>query len=105
MPAAAAKFAAPSQDAAVPVRARPAASRSAEPRPGCTPALAPRGVEVNFVRASIFNWQARHPAYDLVRDSFGWLTEVDLRRMRQMPPDSDLIGESFLWAGLFRRSP
>ena len=132
---------------------------------------AQRGVEVNLVRANIFDWQAPHPAYDLVydsgcfhhlpphrrisyrtllertlapggafglgcfaagamgstdpdealyragklsgglaytdgelRDSFGWMTEVDVRRMRQMPPDSDLFGESFLWAGLFRRS-
>ena len=40
---------------------------------------------------------------DDLRDIFGWLTEVELRRMRQMPPESDLFGESFLWAGLFRR--
>ncbi len=40
---------------------------------------------------------------DDLRDIFGWLTEVELRRMRQMPPESNLFGESFLWAGLFRR--
>ncbi|HEX6921006.1 MAG TPA: class I SAM-dependent methyltransferase [Actinomycetes bacterium] len=128
------------------------------------------GVEVDFVRASIFDWDVSEPAYDLVYDSgcfhhlpphrrisyrsllertlapggafglacfaagamgsedpddsfyragrlsgglaytdadlrstFGWLTEVELRRMRQMPPDSELFGEAFLWAGLFRR--
>jgi len=129
------------------------------------------GVEVNFVRASIFEWDLPDAPYDLVFDSgcfhhlpphrrisyrslleqslapgggfalscfaagsmgseapdasfyrdrrlsgglaytdddlrsiFGWLTEIDLRRMREMPPESDLFGESFLWTGLFRRS-
>jgi len=38
-----------------------------------------------------------------LRNIFGWLTEVELRRMREMPPESDVFGESFLWAGLFRR--
>lgn len=128
------------------------------------------GVDVNFVRANIFEWAGPDEAYDLVydsgcfhhlpphrrisyrsvieqtlapggafglacfasgamgseapdedfyregrlsgglaytdddlRDIFGWLTEVELRRMRQTPPKSDLFGESFLWAGLFRR--
>jgi hypothetical protein len=32
------------------------------------------------------------------------MTEIELRRMREMPPESDLFGESFLWTGLFRRS-
>lgn len=39
---------------------------------------------------------------DDLRDMFGWLTEVELRPMRQMPVESGLFGESFLWAGLFR---
>jgi len=128
------------------------------------------GVEVNFVRANIFDWDLPDAPYDLVFDSgcfhhlpphrrisyrslleqslaagggfglscfaagsmgsespdasfyrdrrlsgglgytdadlrriFGWLTEIDLRRMREMPPESDLFGKSFLWTGLFRR--
>jgi len=40
---------------------------------------------------------------DNLRSIFGWLTEVELRRMREMPPESDLFGKSFLWTGLFRR--
>ncbi len=128
------------------------------------------GVEVNFVRTSIFNW---HPstAYDLVYDSgcfhhlpphrrisyrallertlrpdgafglacfaagamgseepdvsfyregglfgglaytdvelrslFDWLQEVELRRMQAVADGSDVFGEPFLWAALFRRS-
>jgi len=129
------------------------------------------GVEVNFVRANIFEWDLAGAPYDLVYDSgcfhhlpphrrisyrslleqalapgcgfglscfavggmgseapdasfyrdrrlsgglaytdndlrsiFGWMTEIELRRMREMPPESDLFGESFLWTGLFRRS-
>jgi len=128
------------------------------------------GVEVNFVRTNIFEWEVPDAAYDLVFDSgcfhhlpphrrlsyrslleqtlapgggfglacfaagamgseasdasfyrdrrlsgglgytdndlrsiFGWLTEVELRRMREMEPGSELFGKSFLWAGLFRR--
>jgi len=38
-----------------------------------------------------------------LRSIFGWLTEIELRRMRKMPPESDLFGDSFLWTGLFRR--
>lgn len=38
-----------------------------------------------------------------LRGIFEWLSEVELRRMRDMPPDSELFGEPFLWAGLFRR--
>jgi SAM-dependent methyltransferase len=128
------------------------------------------GVDVNFVRADIFEWQVPETPYDLVYDSgcfhhlpphrrisyralieqalapgagfglacfasgamgseasdeelyrdghlagglaysdedlrgiFGWLTLVELRRMRDTPPESELFGEPFLWAGLFRR--
>ncbi|GHE75543.1 methyltransferase [Streptomyces longispororuber] len=38
-----------------------------------------------------------------LRRIFADLTEVELRRMRAEPPDSPHFGESFLWAGLFRR--
>jgi len=40
-----------------------------------------------------------------LRGIFDWLSEVELRRMHEMEVDSGLFGESFLWAGLFRRSP
>lgn len=38
---------------------------------------------------------------DELRATFGWLTEVDLRRMRATTPDESLFGQDFLWAGLF----
>ena len=38
-----------------------------------------------------------------LRAVFDGLTEVQLRRMRPMPPESPLFGEAFLWAALFRR--
>lgn len=41
---------------------------------------------------------------DDLRASFGWLTEVELRRMREMPATAPVFGEPFLWAGLFRRT-
>ncbi|MBT2525391.1 methyltransferase domain-containing protein [Streptomyces sp. ISL-99] len=31
------------------------------------------------------------------------LTEIELRRMHDEPPESPAFGEAFLWAGLFRR--
>lgn len=40
---------------------------------------------------------------DELRRTFGWLTELELRRMHPQPADSDTFGEDFLWAGLFRR--
>lgn len=124
------------------------------------------GVEVNFVRTNIFDWDIPDTKYDLIYDSgcfhhlpphrrisylslldrslaprsslglacfavggmgseapdttfyierklfgglaytdddlrsmFGSLTEIDLRFMHQMPIDSDMFGESFLWEG------
>lgn len=39
---------------------------------------------------------------DDLRAIFGWLSEVELRRMLQKPDGSGRFGESFLWAGLFR---
>jgi len=38
-----------------------------------------------------------------LRRIFDWLDVLELRRMRQLGPESDLFGESFLWAGLFSR--
>ncbi|WP_329323424.1 MULTISPECIES: class I SAM-dependent methyltransferase [unclassified Streptomyces] len=38
-----------------------------------------------------------------LRRIFSELTEVELRRMRDESPESDLFGEAFLWTALFRR--
>ncbi|MEJ7629221.1 MAG: class I SAM-dependent methyltransferase [Nocardioidaceae bacterium] len=38
-----------------------------------------------------------------LRFIFAQLTEVELRRMRDEPPDSPRFGEPFLWTALFRR--
>lgn len=35
---------------------------------------------------------------------FSDLEEVELRRMREQPPESPYFGEAFLWTGLFRRA-
>jgi hypothetical protein len=36
---------------------------------------------------------------------FSELTEVELRRMHDEPPESPCFGEPFLWTALFRRTP
>lgn len=36
---------------------------------------------------------------------FSDLTEIELRRMHDEPPDSPYFGEPFLWTALFRREP
>lgn len=41
---------------------------------------------------------------DELRGIFGWLQEVEVRRMREYPADADVFGVPFLWVGLFRRS-
>lgn len=38
-----------------------------------------------------------------LREIFGWLQELELRRMSAQPSSGPLFGEEFLWAGLFRR--
>ncbi len=38
-----------------------------------------------------------------LRHVFAGLSEIELRRMREEPPESPYFGEAFLWAGLFRR--
>ncbi|MFJ4849251.1 class I SAM-dependent methyltransferase [Streptomyces sp. NPDC088733] len=40
-----------------------------------------------------------------LRAIFSGLTEIELRRMRDEPPDSPHFGEPFLWTALFRRTP
>ncbi|MFF8289648.1 class I SAM-dependent methyltransferase [Streptomyces sp. NPDC016309] len=39
---------------------------------------------------------------EALRHIFSDLTEVELRRMRDEPPESALFGEAFLWTALFR---
>ncbi|WP_055566838.1 class I SAM-dependent methyltransferase [Streptomyces atriruber] len=41
---------------------------------------------------------------DALRGIFAGLTEVEVRRMRDEPPGSELFGEPFLWTALFRRT-
>lgn len=40
---------------------------------------------------------------DDLRRAFGWLEEVELRRMREAPEGGPVFGVPFLWVGLFRR--
>jgi hypothetical protein len=40
---------------------------------------------------------------DELRGIFSWLRQVELRRMRDHPPDADVFGVPFLWVALFRR--
>ena len=40
---------------------------------------------------------------EALRWIFAELTEIELRRMRDEPPDSDRFGEPFLWTALFGR--
>lgn len=40
---------------------------------------------------------------DSLRRIFSGLEEVEVRRMRDEPPDSPCFGEPFLWTALFRR--
>lgn len=42
-------------------------------------------------------------APEALRHVFAGLTEVELRRMRDEPPESPAFGEPFLWTALFRR--
>lgn len=52
----------------------------------------------------------RHPRLDgglaytpqSLRWIFSHLTEVELRRMHNQPPESPCFGEPFLWTALFR---
>jgi hypothetical protein len=42
-------------------------------------------------------------APESLRRIFSDLVEVELRRMREEPGESELFGETFLWTALFRR--
>ena len=41
---------------------------------------------------------------EALREIFSGLTELDLRRMRDEPEESERFGKSFLWTALFRRA-
>ncbi|MFC8141157.1 class I SAM-dependent methyltransferase [Streptomyces paradoxus] len=41
---------------------------------------------------------------EALREIFSGLTELELRRMRDEPEESDYFGKSFLWTALFRRA-
>jgi len=54
-----------------------------------------------FYREGSLGGGVAYTAEDL-RASFGWLTEIELRRMHPMPDTAPVFGVPFLWAGLFR---
>lgn len=59
--------------------------------------------DVNLYRAERLDGGVAYSPESL-RWVFGDLTEIELRRMRDEPPDSPLFGEPFLWTALFRRN-
>jgi SAM-dependent methyltransferase len=58
--------------------------------------------DVDFYRQSGLHGGLAYTAESL-RWIFSDLTEVELRRMRDEPPESPRFGEPFLWTALFRR--
>ncbi|MFD7486349.1 class I SAM-dependent methyltransferase [Streptomyces mirabilis] len=56
---------------------------------------------------AFYRQSALHGGLAYTPESLRWvfsdLTEVELRRMRDEPPESGLFGEPFLWTALFRR--
>jgi hypothetical protein len=56
---------------------------------------------------AFYQQSALHGGLAYTPESLRWvfsdLTEVELRRMRDEPPESALFGEPFLWTALFRR--
>ncbi|NBM16079.1 class I SAM-dependent methyltransferase [Streptomyces sp. GC420] len=58
--------------------------------------------DADFYRDSRLHGGLAYTAESL-RWIFSDLAPVELRRMRDEPPESPCFGESFLWAGLFRR--
>ncbi|MFF0010995.1 class I SAM-dependent methyltransferase [Streptomyces sp. NPDC005374] len=58
--------------------------------------------DVEFYRQGRLDGGLAYTAESL-RRIFSDLTEIELRRMRDEPPESDRFGEPFLWTGLFGR--
>ncbi|HYQ74210.1 class I SAM-dependent methyltransferase [Cellulomonas sp.] len=58
--------------------------------------------DVDLYREGGLGGGLAYRAEDL-RRAFGWLAEVELRRMRPAAGPGAAFGEDFLWAGLFRR--
>ncbi|MEU9015443.1 methyltransferase domain-containing protein [Streptomyces sp. NPDC048479] len=58
--------------------------------------------------ADFYGQSRLHGGLAYTPESLRWifsdLTEVELRRMHDEPPESPLFGESFLWTALFRRA-
>ncbi|GHD71535.1 methyltransferase [Streptomyces mirabilis] len=56
---------------------------------------------------AFYQQSALHGGLAYTPESLRWifsdLAEVELRRMRDEPPESELFGEPFLWTALFRR--
>ena len=66
-------------------------------------AMGSEAPDEDFYRAGGLRGGLAYTDEDL-RSIFGWLQEVQLRRMREHPPDTAVFGVPFLWVGLFRRS-
>ncbi|KUL54339.1 MULTISPECIES: class I SAM-dependent methyltransferase [unclassified Streptomyces] len=70
-------------------------------------AAGPSGMGSELPDAAFYRQSRLHGgiAYDdtSLRHVFADLTEVELRRMRDEPPESARFGEPFLWTALFRR--
>ncbi|OPG09085.1 SAM-dependent methyltransferase [Streptomyces sp. GKU 895] len=65
------------------------------------------GAGSELADADLYRERELHGGLAYTPDSLRWifsdLVEVELRRMRQEPPDSPLFGVTFLWTALFRR--
>ncbi|UED87047.1 class I SAM-dependent methyltransferase [Streptomyces profundus] len=59
--------------------------------------------------AAFYRQSGLHGGLAYTADELRWilsdLTEIELRRMRDQPPDAATFGEPFLWAAIFRRAP
>lgn len=67
------------------------------------------GMGAELPDAGFYRESALHGGLAYTPESLRWifsdLTEVELRRMHDEPPESPSFGEPFLWAALFRRDP
>ncbi len=65
------------------------------------------GTGSELADADLYRERALHGGLAYTPESLRWifsdLVEVELRRMREEPPESALFGVTFLWTALFRR--